>query len=67
MMRRASTSASPGVRDRDRVHELDLVLVERASDDHAAQVLAGVICGRALYDGRLDLAAALAVTEGGAC
>jgi phosphoribosylformimino-5-aminoimidazole carboxamide ribotide isomerase len=31
---------------------------------HEADGIAGVICGRALYDGRLDLKAALAVLEG---
>ena len=31
---------------------------------HEADGIAGVICGRALYDGRLDLAQALAVCEG---
>jgi phosphoribosylformimino-5-aminoimidazole carboxamide ribotide isomerase len=31
---------------------------------HEAAGIAGVICGRALYDGRLDLAQALAVCEG---
>ena len=39
----------------------------RALKAHEADGIAGVICGRALYDGRLDLAAALAVAEGGAC
>ncbi len=34
---------------------------------HEADGIAGVICGRALYDGRLDLAAALAVCESRAC
>jgi phosphoribosylformimino-5-aminoimidazole carboxamide ribotide isomerase len=34
---------------------------------HEADGIAGVICGRALYDGRLDLGAALAVCEGDAC
>jgi phosphoribosylformimino-5-aminoimidazole carboxamide ribotide isomerase len=36
----------------------------RAVKAHEADGIAGVICGRALYDGRLDLAAALAVAEG---
>ena len=34
---------------------------------HEADGIAGVICGRALYDGRLDLAAALAVCGDQAC
>lgn len=34
---------------------------------HEAEGITGVICGRALYDGRLDLAAALAVCEESAC
>jgi phosphoribosylformimino-5-aminoimidazole carboxamide ribotide isomerase len=36
----------------------------RAVKAHEADGIAGVICGRALYDGRLDLAAALAIAEG---
>jgi len=39
----------------------------RALKAHEADGIAGVICGRALYDGRLDLAEALAVCEGRAC
>ncbi|HWI27401.1 MAG TPA: 1-(5-phosphoribosyl)-5-[(5-phosphoribosylamino)methylideneamino]imidazole-4-carboxamide isomerase [Stellaceae bacterium] len=36
----------------------------RALKAHERDGIAGVICGRALYDGRLDLAAALAVVAG---
>ncbi len=35
----------------------------RALKAHEADGIAGVICGRALYDGRIDLAAALALLE----
>ncbi len=45
--------ASGGVADIDDIRRV-----------HAADVLDGVITGRALYDGRLDLTAALAVAEG---
>jgi len=34
---------------------------------HESSGITGVICGRALYDGRLDLVAALAVCEAPAC
>ncbi len=39
----------------------------RALKAHEADGVAGVVCGRALYDGRIDLAAALAAVEGPAC
>ena len=44
--------ASGGVKGIDDIHVLSL---------HAKEGIEGVITGRALYDGRLDLAAALAV------
>ncbi|MBL8834672.1 MAG: 1-(5-phosphoribosyl)-5-[(5-phosphoribosylamino)methylideneamino]imidazole-4-carboxamide isomerase [Alphaproteobacteria bacterium] len=36
----------------------------RALKPHEADGIAGVICGRALYDGRIDLAAAIALLQG---
>jgi phosphoribosylformimino-5-aminoimidazole carboxamide ribotide isomerase len=36
----------------------------RALRAHAAQGIAGVVCGRALYDGRIDLATALTLLSG---
>ena len=47
--------ASGGVRSIADIHALNI---------HADQGIEGVICGRALYDSRLDLAAALAVAAG---
>ena len=44
--------ASGGVKGLDDIHILSL---------HAVDGIEGVITGRALYDGRLDLAAALAI------
>ena len=44
--------ASGGVKGLDDIHVLSL---------HAGAGIEGVVCGRALYDGRLDLAAALAM------
>ena len=46
--------ASGGVKGLDDIHMLAL---------HAKDGIEGVITGRALYDGRLDLAAAIAVAE----
>lgn len=46
--------ASGGVKGLDDIHVLSL---------HARDGIEGVICGRALYEGRLDLAAALAIAE----
>jgi len=50
--------ASGGVADHD---DLRAIYAERASG------IEGVICGRALYDGRIDPAAALRIAAGGAC
>jgi phosphoribosylformimino-5-aminoimidazole carboxamide ribotide isomerase len=46
--------ASGGVKGIDDIHMLSI---------HAQDGIEGVITGRALYDGRLDLAAALAVAQ----
>jgi phosphoribosylformimino-5-aminoimidazole carboxamide ribotide isomerase len=39
----------------------------RALKAHEADGIAGIVCGRALYDGRLDLGAALQLLDGARC